>query len=1040
MKALKIATDGNEKSELRSGCKYLLDEAERIKASQQWSSSSNIASHQLEATLPPSTFPNIDLWANGVTASTLDPNPSVGRNTNSADHATTSEFSLHDLSIANSQALSFQPRNGENISNVTPPARLPAQDIANHSFKLQNPLTSTSNTSAFDSLLGVHTSKSKSKQAANAAQWPILVRSESDSAQLSHVKEDFEPTNATLPKPQPSALAQLCEIKSSPSTPTTSSNELTARIRKLTEPVSVRVLSQKEEILLLRASKLNGFAFPPWRAPPDSAEFALVDGAEAFIDTPELGLSSHQLQFFDGWARAKDALPPPEWFPGSREDLGPAMRTNQSIDLVQDAATDCSVVASLCAGIARAERGHAKMLSNKIWPYDKLNDRPLISLNGKYIVRLNFNGCWRKVVIDDRLPRSKTNRMLHVVDRKNPALLWPALLEKAYLKVRGGYDFPGSNSCSDLWALTGWIPEQIYLQEGELVPSQLWTRLYNAFLYGDVLVTVGTGKMTHRAERELGLEGQHNYVILDMKETDSEKLFLVKNPWVEGKDWRGSQPATLPTMDATSTGNASRSTGGDSVSLGNSSQSEKFSPGTYWIGLDNVVQHFESLYLNWNPGLFSYRQDIHFSWDVGAQHDQGGCIIDHPQFAFSCQNGGIVWFLLCRHFRDAPPEVHEKSDAFNDGTVRPDMELYAARNPPKGYMSIYIYDRKGEQVYVKDNHLERGPEVNTPQSLLRWECKPRSPYTLAINQDDLPTSSYTFTLSAFSNSAINLERAIQKYPIQTKVFSSWTTETAGGNTHSPKYFVNPQFSLKVSKRTPLIILVQTRELKYPIHVKLTHGQGKRILSLQSRDIIADSGEHSSGCAFAEVVDISPGTYTVICSMFEAGKVMDFSLRVDSTVACELKSIPRDGAGFVSTKLANACFDSTVNKIAAPLVPRRLAGVTVIAKFLRIQSPRFLNSPENEIRSRSPLRITIELGRGPERIFLACSSNGEYSDTASVRTEKVDLSPNILYSGDLWLVLDRLSGPGYAVEELYEVELFADAPNAFSVGVWRAWDD
>ena|SRR6266576_5183 len=105
------------------------------------------------------------------------------------------------------------------------------------------------------------------------------------------------------------------------------------------------------------------------------------------------------------------------------------------------------------------------MLSNKIWPYDTLNDRPLISPNGKYIVRLNFNGCWRKVVIDDRLPRSKTNRMLHVVDQKNPALLWPALLEKAYLKVRGGYDFPGSNSCSDLWALTGWIPEQIYLQE-----------------------------------------------------------------------------------------------------------------------------------------------------------------------------------------------------------------------------------------------------------------------------------------------------------------------------------------------------------------------------------------------------------------------------------------------------------------------------------------------------------------------------------------------------------------------------------------------
>ncbi|OCL06721.1 cysteine proteinase [Glonium stellatum] len=1034
MKALKLTTDKKEKLGLRSSCKSLLDEAERIKTSQQWSSSSTIANPQSAATAPPPSFPNIELWANGVTASTLDSDPSASRGSgNSVSHGTTSELSLLDLSISDGQPFSPQRHNGDNTKYMASPNPLPARNATSQPPK-------SSNTSAFDSLLEVHNSKGKPKQAANTAQPPILVRPEFDSVQHDHVKESCASTNAIVPNSKPSALAQLREIKSSPSAPATSSNELTTRIRKLMEPASVRIFSKKEEIILLRASKLNGFTFPPWRAAPDSAEFTLADGAELFVDTPELGLSSHQLQFFGGWARAEDALPPPEWFPGSRENLGPVMCANGSVDLVQDAATDCSVVASLCASVARSERGHAKMLSNKIWPYDKVNDRPLISPNGKYIVRLNFNGCWRKVIIDDRLPLSKTNRMLHVVDRKNPALLWPALLEKAYLKVRGGYDFPGSNSCSDLWALTGWIPEQIYLQEGELVPSQLWTRLYNAFLYGDVLVTVGTGKMTHRAERELGLEGQHNYVILDMKETDHEKLFLVKNPWVEGKGWRGSRPVTIPNMDATSSDSTSRPSGRDCISPGDRDKPERLSPGTYWIGLDNVVQHFESLYLNWNPGLFSYRQDIHFSWDVDAQYARASCIIDHPQFSFNCRNGGIVWFLLCRHFRNAPPEVHERSDAFNDGTILPDMELYTAGNPPKGYMSIYIYDRKGESVYVRDDHLERGPEANTPQSLLRWECKPRSTYTLAINQDDLPPSSYTFTLSAFSNSDIALERAIQKYPIQTKISGCWTTETAGGNTHSPKYFDNPQFSLKVSEHTPLAILIQTPEPKHPIHVKLTHGQGKRMLSLQSRDIIVDSGEHRNGCAFAEVKDISPGTYTVICSVFEAGKIANFSLRVDSTTACELKPIPRDGAGFVSTKLADACFGSTVNKIAAPIIPRRLVGVTVIAKFLRIRSPRSVNSPENEIRSRSPLRVTIELGRGPERILLACSSNGEYSDAASVRTEKVDLSPNMLYSGDLWLVLDRLSGPGYAVEELYEVELLADAPNAFDMGIWRGWDD
>lgn len=37
------------------------------------------------------------------------------------------------------------------------------------------------------------------------------------------------------------------------------------------------------------------------------------------------------------------------------------MTTDKTIDLVQDAATDCSVVASLCAGVARLERGHASV-------------------------------------------------------------------------------------------------------------------------------------------------------------------------------------------------------------------------------------------------------------------------------------------------------------------------------------------------------------------------------------------------------------------------------------------------------------------------------------------------------------------------------------------------------------------------------------------------------------------------------------------------------------------------------------------------------
>jgi calpain-7 len=107
-----------------------------------------------------------------------------------------------------------------------------------------------------------------------------------------------------------------------------------------------------------------------------------------------------------------------------------------------------------------------QILANVLYPFDDEGIHlPKMSSTGKYVVRLNFNGCYRKVVIDDRLPVSKTSRILHVVDRANPSLLWPALMEKAYMKVRGGYVFPGSNPSTDLWIVAGWIPEHIFMQE-----------------------------------------------------------------------------------------------------------------------------------------------------------------------------------------------------------------------------------------------------------------------------------------------------------------------------------------------------------------------------------------------------------------------------------------------------------------------------------------------------------------------------------------------------------------------------------------------
>ncbi|CAI6338442.1 unnamed protein product [Periconia digitata] len=972
MKAVKLASNSAEKQDLKSQFSAVIDLADRIKSSQEWPPSLSMSDEHSSSLLSPSELP------------------------------------VQPLQTRDAEVNSWV----KNVSQAAGAATTVDENV---------PHTYTSSTS-HSATAWVHSRPDDQ----STSDFILSYRSAPPRNPIVDVSGERTQTN--LP-----TLSSLPRGASSPPTPAIVPY---SHIRKLVEPLSTRKRSKKEEIILLKASVVNGFKCPPWDRVPASSEFTANQPGQLFVDTHDLSLSTFQQQFFGEWARPSQALPPPSMITGNRIGLGPLMSTARSLDLVQDASTDCSVVASLCAGVARAERGHEEILSNKLYPFDKNLGRPVMSPNGKFIVRLNFNGCWRKVIIDDRLPLSKTHRLLHVVDRRQPGLLWPALIEKAYLKVRGGYDFPGSNSCSDLWTMTGWIPEQIHLQETDLVPDQLWKRIYNAFMYGDVLVTLGTGQMSSRQERELGLEGQHSYVVLDMRETDHEKLFLVKNPWVEGRGWRGPRPSVGPAIETSTTSGESKSTT-EAYHQDSIPSKDRPHPTTFYIGLEQVMRHFESLYLNWNPGLFRRRQDIHFDWTIEGTEGDSTCIVGNPQFSFSAKVGETVWFLLTRHFRDTPDHLKDVSDTFNDGSIRPGAQTNSAGDPPLGYMSIYVCDAGGNLVYVKESCLEKSDYVTTPQCLLRWDTDSRSLYTVVIDQEALPASSYSFTLSAFCNSEITLEPATRQYPFQKTLDGAWTKHSAGGSTSSVKYFENPQYLLEVKKKGPLALLLTSTDKKNPMHVKLALGYGKRMYRLQSRDVLLDSGDHRERCVFAETKELTPGLYTVICSLFEEGQTGDFTLRVDSTEEVVLKPIPRDGAGLMCKRLAMASFGPDVNKVVAPIVAQRLAAYTIVARFHKATAPR---ASGGHPVGRSPFRFSVEVGSGPERKFLISSEQGQYADSAIVRSEATNIDPSLYKPGDLWLVLDRLSGPGGPVEEYYEVEVYTDVPEACYVGVWRSWED
>lgn len=534
--------------------------------------------------------------------------------------------------------------------------------------------------------------------------------------------------------------------------------------------------------------------------------------------------------------------------------------------------------------------------------------------------------------------------------------------------------------------------------------------------------------MSTDAERETGLAGEHDYAILDLREAGDQKLFLIKNPWCEGTSWTGSTPR-IDGSDGTEIGSLrDEETVHSSRDLLNAH--DQLSPGTFWMDLNSVLQHFESIYLNWNPGLFQKRQDVHFPWDLrlnGSMAARGKfrSFANHPQYRVTVANGGTLWVLLCRHFQDATTDPDAVSDASSISS---------------GFVSVYAFDNDGARVFLSDSAFIRGPFVDSPQTLLKLDdVVPGKAYTIVPVEQDLTHDSHTFTMSVFANSALTIDNAPSQYPHQTMLCASWTRDTAGGNANSPDYSQNPQFSIRVDQRASLTLLLETIVDPLPVHVKLVLGRGQRVESVRSRDIIIDSKDYRRGCALATAHDLEPGSYTIICSTFEVGQLGDFTLRVDSTAPTQLRLLPREGAGKVRVPLCDAAFHGDQLKVAARLAPRRLSRMKILVKHTN--KGRAINRAQMQRRERSMIRVTVEVGRGPERRILMASGGGEYSDSlAGVRTDDLDLSPQTSKDTDVWLVVERMFTPREVPEEILAVEMFTDAPDALQVGVWRKWDD
>ncbi|KAI9777931.1 MAG: cysteine protease [Geoglossum umbratile] len=523
------------------------------------------------------------------------------------------------------------------------------------------------------------------------------------------------------------------------------------------------------------------------------------------------------------------------------------------------------------------------------------------------------------------------------------------------------------------------------------------------------MATLGTGRLTYREEAELGLASEHDYAVLDMKAIDDHRLLLVKNPWSEDIVWKGATYETYESsvVDATNENEPGAAMAG---SLREASGADTLAPGTFWIDLKDVMQHFKSIYLNWNPGLFTHREDLHFRWDLTNACPSASCFGGNPQYSVQCETGGLVWVLLNRHFKTN--EIRSNTTLSSNAS---------APGPKLGFISLYAFSHHGRRVFTSDGALHRGPYVDSPQTLLQFEIPPDTAHTIAVSQQNLSPSHHTFSLSFFSRGALKVAPAADSYPHTTTLRSAWTLATAGGNATSPSYPLNPQFALRLPCQSPLYLLLETTNPDLSVHVKLVWANGQRVTTITTRDIVGESGEYRRGCALAEIHNAAPGAYTIVCSTFDAMQLGEFTLRVGADAPnATVVPIPAEAAGRLSTILPPARFGVSDSRLLVPLRVQFLTRLKVIARY----SPQTTSA-------RAPLKASLELSQGPLKSTLAVSGGGEFSDVPmGVRIEDVDVEPAMEDRGGVWIVLEKL-GPGDGGE--VQVEILSD--RRVWVGEW-----
>ncbi|XP_027728176.1 calpain-7 isoform X1 [Vombatus ursinus] len=623
----------------------------------------------------------------------------------------------------------------------------------------------------------------------------------------------------------------------------------TVRTVQSSEPQGQRYTAEEIEVLR-KTSKINGIEYVP---------FMNVDLRERFaFPVPfsdkcgKLPLSPKQKAIFSRWVRPDDLTNNPTM-----------IYTVSSFSIKQTIVSDCSFVASLAISAAYERRYNKKLITSIIYPQNKKGE-PEYNPCGKYMVKLHINGVPRKVIIDDQLPVDRNGELLCSYSN-NKSELWVSLIEKAYMKVMGGYDFPGSNSNIDLHALTGWIPERIAMHSDSqnFNKESSFRMLYQRFHKGDVLITTATGVMSEEEGEKWGLVPTHAYAVLDIREYKGLQFIQLKNPWShlrwkgrysenDLRDWTPELQKYLNFDPRTA---------------------QKIDNGIFWISWEDLCQYFDVIYLSWNPGLFRESTCIHSTWDAkhGPVKDVYS-LANNPQYKLEIhcpQGGAAVWVLLSRHITD-------KDDFANN----------------REFITMVVYKSDGKRIYYPADpppYID-GIRINSPHYLTKIKLTTPGPhtFTLVVSQYEKQNTIH-YTVRVYSACKFTFSKIPTPYIVSKRINGQWKGQSAGGcGNFRDSHRNNPIYQFQIEKAGPLLI-----ELRGPrqysvgfelVTVSVVGDPGSSSFQKKS------SGDYRCGFCYLEVENVPPGIYNIIPSTFLPKQEGPFFLDFNSVIPVKVTQL------------------------------------------------------------------------------------------------------------------------------------------------------